>query len=47
MPLLRLPSLAGLTTERLVFRHAVHADAGWWMEYHNNAKAIRYALHLG
>jgi len=42
MPSLPIPSLAGLTTERLVFRHATQSDAGWWMEYHNNGEAIRF-----
>lgn len=39
---LPIPSLAGLTTERLEFRHATLADRAWWMEYHNSAEAIRF-----
>lgn len=36
------PSLEGLTTERLQFRRPVMADHEWWMEYINNAEAIRF-----
>lgn len=42
MPSLPIPSLAGLTTERLIFRHATLEDAEWWMEYHNSAEAIKF-----
>jgi len=40
--LLPIPSLAGLTTERLIFRHPVLEDRSWWMEYMNDAEAIRF-----
>lgn len=39
---LPIPSLEDLTTERLVFRHPVMDDHQWWMEYINNAEAIRF-----
>lgn len=39
---LPIPSLAGLTTDRLIFRHATLQDAAWWMEYHNSAEAIKF-----
>jgi [ribosomal protein S5]-alanine N-acetyltransferase len=39
---LPIPSLEGLTTERLVFRRPVLADRNWWMEYINDPKAIRF-----
>jgi ribosomal-protein-alanine N-acetyltransferase len=39
---LPIPSMAGLTTERLVFRHPVIEDRSWWMEYLNSAEAIRF-----
>lgn len=39
---LPIPSLDGLTTERLVFRRPVMDDHLWWMEYMNNAEAIRF-----
>ncbi|MCC6911504.1 MAG: hypothetical protein IT224_05705, partial [Flavobacteriales bacterium] len=39
---LPIPSLVGLTTERLLFRHATLKDNAWWMEYHNSAEAIRF-----
>ena len=39
---LPVPSLEGLRTERLLFRRPTMADHSWWMEYHNNAEAIRY-----
>ena len=44
MTLLRLPipSLAGVTTERLEFRPLVAADTNWWMDYINDATAIRF-----
>lgn len=43
MPItLPIPSLEGLTTERLVFRHPRLEDRTWWMEYMNNAEAIRF-----
>lgn len=37
-----IPSLEGLTTERLVFRRPVMDDHVWWMEYINHAEAIRF-----
>ena len=39
---LPIPSLTGLATERLVFRRLVPSDADWWMDYMNNAEAIRF-----
>ncbi len=43
MPIiLPIPSLVGLTTARLTFRHPVLEDHSWWMEYMNNAEAIRF-----
>ena len=43
-----IPSLEGLTTERLIFRHPSLEDRSWWMEYINSAEAIRFmALTLG
>lgn len=39
---LPIPSLAGLNTERLTFRHPVLQDSSWWMEYINHAEAIRF-----
>jgi RimJ/RimL family protein N-acetyltransferase len=43
-----IPSMRGVTTERLVFRHTSMDDVPWWMEYINSAKAIRFmALTLG
>lgn len=39
---LPLPSLEGLTTERLLFRHPVLEDRSWWMEYMNSAEAVRF-----
>lgn len=42
MPVLPIPSLAGLTTERLIFRHGTLDDRSWWMEYHNSPEAIRF-----
>ncbi len=43
MPItLPIPSLEGLTTERLVFRHPRLEDRTWWTEYINNAEAIRF-----
>ena len=39
---LPVPSLEGLTTDRLIFRQPTMADRAWWMEYHNNAEAIRF-----
>jgi RimJ/RimL family protein N-acetyltransferase len=38
----RIPSMEGLTTERLLFRHSSMDDLGWWMEYINSAEAIRF-----
>lgn len=37
-----IPSLEGLNTERLIFRHPKMDDRSWWMEYINNAEAIRF-----
>ncbi|MBK9147334.1 MAG: GNAT family N-acetyltransferase [Flavobacteriales bacterium] len=42
MIVLPIPSLAGLTTERLRFRPLSLTDADWWMEYLNDAEAIRF-----
>mgnify|MGYP002397834410 FL=1 len=43
MPIiLPIPSMAGTTTARLIFRHPVLEDHTWWMEYMNNAEAIRF-----
>ena len=42
MPEFPIPSLAGLTTERLLFRHPKMEDSAWWMEYISNAEAIRF-----
>lgn len=42
MPILSIPSLAGLATQRLIFRHPRLEDSAWWMEYINNADAIRF-----
>lgn len=39
---LPIPSLDGLKTERLTFRHLRLADADWWMAYINDATAIRF-----
>jgi [ribosomal protein S5]-alanine N-acetyltransferase len=38
----RIPSMHGVTTERLVFRHTSMDDLSWWMEYINSAEAIRF-----
>ena len=38
----------GVTTQRLLFRHTSLDDTEWWMEYINNAEAIRFmALTVG
>ncbi len=42
MIVLPIPSLAGLTTERLRFRPLSLTDADWWMGYLNDAEAIRF-----
>lgn len=39
---LPIPSLEGLITERLLFRRPTLDDSSWWMEYMNNAEAIRF-----
>ncbi len=39
---LPIPSLEGLITERLTFRRPSLGDRSWWMEYMNNAEAIRF-----
>ncbi|MBL7951437.1 MAG: GNAT family N-acetyltransferase [Flavobacteriales bacterium] len=38
----RIPSMHGVTTERLLFRTATMDDTSWWMEYINDASAIRF-----
>lgn len=38
----RIPSMHGVTTERLVFRHTSMDDLSWWMDYINSAEAIRF-----
>ncbi|MBK8226158.1 MAG: GNAT family N-acetyltransferase [Flavobacteriales bacterium] len=40
--MLPIPTLAGLTSERLRFRPLSLADADWWMDYLNDAEAIRF-----
>ena len=37
-----IPSLEGLTTERLSFRHPLLQDSSWWMEYMNSTEANRF-----
>ena len=45
---LHIPSMHGVTAERLVFRHTSMDDLSWWMEYINSAEAIRFmALTVG
>ncbi|MCC6936812.1 MAG: GNAT family N-acetyltransferase [Flavobacteriales bacterium] len=39
---LPIPSLNGLLTERLRFRKLVAADVEWWIDYINDAEAIRF-----
>lgn len=39
---LPIPSLDGLTTERLIFRRLALSDVDWWMDYINDATAIRF-----
>ena len=39
---LPIPSMHGVTTERLLFRTTTLEDRTWWMEYMNNAIAIRF-----
>lgn len=39
---LPIPSLEGLTTDRLLFRRILPADVDWWMGYINSAEAIRF-----
>lgn len=39
---LPIPSMDGVTTERLRFRRPVPADADWWMAYINDARSIRF-----
>lgn len=41
-PPLIVPSMDGVTTERLRFRHATLEDRGWWMEYMRDSEAIRF-----
>lgn len=38
----RIPSMHGVTTARLSFRSSSMDDRHWWMEYINNAEAIRF-----
>lgn len=38
----RIPSMHGVTTERLLFRAISMDDRHWWMEYINSAEAIRF-----
>ncbi|MEZ4789632.1 MAG: GNAT family N-acetyltransferase [Flavobacteriales bacterium] len=38
----RIPSMHDVTTDRLLFRHTSLSDVKWWMEYMNNATAIRF-----
>lgn len=37
-----IPTLHGLRTERLTFRRLTMADVDWWMDYVNDATAIRF-----
>jgi RimJ/RimL family protein N-acetyltransferase len=37
-----IPSMHGVTTERLLFRAVSMDDHHWWMEYINSAEAIRF-----
>lgn len=37
-----IPSLEGLKSERLTFRHLSIDDVEWWMDYINSAEAIRF-----
>lgn len=39
---LPIPSMHGVTTERLLFRTTKLEDRTWWMEYMNDATAIRF-----
>lgn len=39
---LPIPTLDGLTTDRLLFRRPTMDDRSWWMEYINDAEAIRF-----
>lgn len=38
----RIPSMHGVTTERLLFRAATMDDTSWWMEYMSDAMAVRF-----
>lgn len=38
----QIPSMHGVTTDRLRFRHSSMDDRGWWMEYINSGDAIRF-----
>ncbi len=40
--ILPIPSMEGIRTERLTFRQPVLEDRIWWMEYIDNAEAIRF-----
>lgn len=39
---LPIPTLEGLSTQRLMFRRPVVDDAAWWMEYLNDPGSIRF-----
>ena len=39
---LPIPLIEGLTTDRLVFRSLVLSAVAWWMDYINDAPAIRF-----
>jgi len=39
---IRVPSMDGVTTQRLLFRTVKMDDLSWWMEYINSAAAIRF-----
>lgn len=40
--LLPIPSMDGVVSERLCFRHPTMEDRSWWMGYMNSAEAIRF-----
>lgn len=42
MPTLPIPSLEGLSTDRLMFHRPTLEDRGWWMEYMVDPDAIRF-----
>ena len=39
---LPISSMNGHTTDRLLFRHTSLGDVNWWMEYMNDATAVRF-----